>query len=234
MSKSEKPTIIILHGWGACGSRFKEAKNLLENRGYKVFTPDLPGFGPSRPPVNPLTLGDYVEFVKKYISKEKLERAVLVGHSFGGRVACEYAALGPKELEKLILVAPSGIKHPSIKAVVFKSVAKLGKTVFGGNESLRRLLYRVVRERDYYRASPVMRVTMSRVLQSDLRPNLNKINVSTLIVWGEKDTFVPVKDARIMEREIPHSTLKILKNEGHLFPYEKPHKFVKIITDYVT
>lgn len=233
MKPKEVKSIVILHGWGADSGRFTEVRKLLEKQGYKVYTPDLPGFGESQIPAKPLKLSDYVSFLENYISGKKISSFILIGHSFGGRIAIKYASQNPKELHALVLAAASGIKHFSLKAVVFKPIAKVGRFFLGNNEKFRQLFYKVVRENDYYKANAIMRQTMANTLKEDIKPYLPKIKVPTLIIWGKNDKFVPVKDAYTMHKLVSNSKLTVIKNEGHLFPYQKPKEFIEIIKTYV-
>lgn len=233
MFDKENEKIIILHGWGANSNRFTKIKLLLEKQSYKVYTPDLPGFGKSPLPQTPFFMDDYTAFLSKYIKDNNLKSYVLIGHSFGGRVAALFASNNPPGLKKLVLVAPSGIKHFSAKAFLFRPVAKIGSIIFKNNDLFRKILYKIAREKDYLKASPIMKQTMANILAHNLLPYLSKIEVFTLIIWGDKDSFVPVRDAYIFHREIAKSKLELFHNEGHLFPYQKDKKFVDIIVNFL-
>ena len=86
---------------------------------------------------------------------------------------------------------------------------------------------------DYKMASPVMKQTLVKVINEDLKPYLKKIEVETLIIWGRDDKETPIKDALIMNKLIKNSGLVTLENTGH-FPYlENKHTFNIIISNYL-
>lgn len=236
----EKQNIVILHGWGADSTRFSKIKELLEQKGYGVWVPDLPGFGTAPPPPVPWTNDDYADWVKKGISERKWQEYILIGHSFGGRVAIKLAARNPFGLKALILASAAGIKHPRtlIKWLIYYLVetVKLFFSLPGLKswyEYGRWILYRLLGEYDYYKTKGTMRKTMANVIEEDLKSELAKIIVSTLLFWGETDKMVPLEDGKLMAREIPNAKLKVLSDHGHLFLYYKPEEFVEEIVGFI-
>lgn len=230
-----KHPILILHGWGSemSGKRYKKVKSLLEKRGFTVLAPDLPGFGSNTIKKEELFFSDYVAFVKSYIEEQKLKKVILLGHSFGGRIAIAFAALYPQYVVKLILVAASGIPHPlpSLKKKVMYTITKIAKPFFSlpGISIFyiyfRKMVYYSLGEMDYYKAGS-LRKTFTNVYQINVVDYLSKIKMPTLIIWGKEDIFVPVADGILMHGKIQKSKLIIKENEGHRFPYEKPVDFV--------
>ncbi|HSD99023.1 MAG TPA: alpha/beta hydrolase [Patescibacteria group bacterium] len=237
-----KDPVVILHGWGYFNPgqhRFLEVKKLLERKKYIVFTPDLPGFGSNILKKEQLFFEDYVDFVKEFLEKQKLKRVTLIGHSFGGRIAIAFATSHPTYISKLILVAPSGIPHVlSLKKRFVQFLAKQAKHIFILPftqllyKPARKLLYKSIGEMDYYKSGNLTK-TFKNVYAVSILNYLKKITQPTLILWGEKDTFVPVADGVLMHQRIGNSQLVIEKNEGHKFPYENPKLFVKDILSFL-
>lgn len=233
--------IVILHGWGADSTRFNKMKVLLEEQDFCVWIPDLPGFGKEAPPSVSWSLDDYVNWVLEGMKKRDWQECFILGHSFGGRIAIKFAAQQPSELKGLILASAAGIKHQKtpIKWVV-SWLVEVGKWFFSlpGLKVLykfaRWTLYKVMGEYDYYRAQGTMRQTLVNILEEDLRGLLPEINVPVLLLWGETDKLVPLKDAKIMEKEIPNARLKVFKGEGHLFLYVHPKLVVEEIMKFVS
>lgn len=223
------------------GKRYEEVQSLLEKRGFTVLAPDLPGFGSNTLKKEELFFSDYVAFVKSYIEKQKLKKVILLGHSFGGRVAIAFTALYPQYVAKLILVAASGIPHPlpSIKKKVVYALTKIAKPFFSlpgisvFYTNLRKLVYYSLGEMDYYKAG-LLRKTFTNVYQVSIADDLPKIDVPTLIVWGKEDAFVPVADGELMHEKIQKSQLIVKEHEGHRFPYEKPKDFVATLLPFLT
>ncbi|HYK08818.1 MAG TPA: alpha/beta hydrolase [Candidatus Eisenbacteria bacterium] len=235
--------ILILHGWGSQISgekKFHEVKDLLQKKGFTVFTPDLPGFGGNTLKKDTLVFDDYVAFVKMFLQEKKLKKIILVGHSFGGRIAIAFTARYPELVSKLVLVSASGIIHPlSLKKRIIKLAVKKIKVVFRLPflsllyAPIRKLLYRSIGEMDYYKAG-ALRKTFLNVHRTSIIDILEKIPTPTLILWGENDTFTPVNDGRVMHAKIKNSKLLIIPHAGHKFPYEDPERFVKEIIEFIS
>ena len=75
--------------------------------------------------------------------------------------------------------------------------------------------------------------TFKKVIEDDLSSFLNKISIPTFIVWGEKDMLTPIQDAKLINKEIPNSILKIIPNSSHYLHTREPEKLVKAIKDFL-
>ena len=236
-----KKTVLILHGWkiGMTGQRYNEIKTLLEQEGFTVFSPDLPGFGIQELIKNRMTLDDYVSFVKSYLDEKKTGKVILIGHSFGGRIAAKFSYLHPDRIEKLILTGSPLIKKPfSPKQRLANYMAKYGKTamaIFPSSISQipRKILYRAIGENDYYESGN-LRETFKAIIGEDLAPILSSIKIPTLLIWGDNDSFVPVSIGKEIARKIKHAKLVIIPDTGHKLPYEEPMKFVRAIMSFIS
>ena len=234
--------ILILHGWGSTmnGAKYSRIKAILEKKGFVVFTPDLPGFGENSLKKEAFSFNDYISFVKEFVEKNKLKKVILLGHSFGGRIAIAFTAKYPQLVSKLILVSASGIPHKlSTKKSIMKFVVGKTKRLFTlpvihyFYQPLRKALYKSIGEMDYYKARNLAE-TFRNVYQISIVEDLKKITKPTLIVWGENDTFTPLADGLLMHNSIKNSKLIIVKNEGHKLPYENPDAFAKEVLAFIT
>lgn len=201
----------------------------MTKEGVKVSIPHLPGFG-SR--LNrPWDLNDYLSWLKRKIKK----KTILLGHSFGGRIALKFAAEYPTLVEKLILVDAAGVRDkrwPSrLKRAVFKKIACWGKRL--KITGLRRWLYFLAGEKDYYRAQGCLRQTMAKIIEEDLEPLLTKIKVPVLIIWGRKDKVTPLWMAERIRLKVRNSKLKII-NCSHSPHLQAPEKLAKIISQWLS
>src|SRR3989344_6539986 len=226
--------ILILHGWGSYAKRWDNVKELLEVKGYKVFVPDLPGFGQSPIPAKIWNLDNYADWVKDFAEKNNLGRFFLLGHSFGGSIGIKFAVKYPGKLIGLILVSAGRIsKRKSIKNIFFLVMAKIGKLFFR-QRIFKRIIYKLAGSRDYLLArGGVMRETMKKVISEDLKPYLPKINVKTLIIWGDKDEVTPVADAYLIKKEIKNSVLGVIPNVGHRIRLEAPEILVEKVKEFI-
>lgn len=230
--------IVILHGWKKSGQDYHELANLLMTEGYRVFSPDMPGFGKTPLPKKSMFLSDYVAFVKQYLKEKKLQKIIFIGHSFGGRVATKFTVSYPNLVEKLILTGSPLIKRPlSFKKKIISSLSKIGKRILfftpaKNSDSARKIIYQLLGEWDYYKSNELSQ-TFKNIVQEDLSNLLSQIKTPTLIIWGAKDTFVPILDAKEIAQKISGATLVILPSETHKLPYEHPHAFFTKIVKFL-
>lgn len=237
MAKLFNCSIVILHGWGLRGDVYQKLKGLLEKEGFKVFIPDLPGFGTEPLRSKTMTLDDYVDFVDDFLKAKKIVKPVMIGHSFGGRVALKYAFKYPERVNKLVLTGAPVIRSGVFKRKISRIVSIVGGQLFGflpktKTDSLRKLLYSLIGERDYYKAGPLKEV-FKNIINEDLVFYAKNVKVSVLLVWGESDRVVPVSDMKKIVKIIPHATFSVVKDVGHKLPYEKPEEFFKAIRPFL-
>lgn len=220
--------ILILHGWGSYAKRWDNVKELFEIQGYKVFVPDLPGFGENPPPATAWNIDDYVEWVKDFAEKNNLSRFFLSGHSFGGSIAAKYSLRYPENIEKLFLAASAGIRKKNAKRKFLKKISVL----FRSFSLLKGFFYRFLVKSDYQHTSGMMRETYLNVINEDISGLFSQIKVPTVIIWGEKDDITPIENAYFMNKEIKNSKLEILPGIGHRIRKEAPELLVQKIIQY--
>jgi len=238
----EGQSILILHGWGSSSNSWEEVQKILFQNNFQVIIPDLPGFGKSDLPTNPWDVDQYANFVVKFCQQLKINKFNLIGHSFGGRISIKIAVKRPDKIKNLILVDSAGIK-PKLdvkdKLILFSSkiVKSISKIKFLNPfiDKIKRLFYKTAfRKRDYAKLSGVMRKTFIKIIDEDLLPELNKIRVRTLIIWGEEDKSVPIRYAHIFKREILNSELKVIPHIGHSPNLKAPKQLSQLIINFLT
>lgn len=227
--------VVLLHGWGGEANSFKPVFDWL-SRSYQVYALDLPGFGLSEIPSTAWDASDYAQFLSDFFHKLNIDKAHLIGHSYGGRISIVMAAEEPEKVDKLILVDSAGIILPrTVRYYIQVSVAKIGRLMrccgTFGNRLADSIAQRVGSE-DYREAGP-MRATMVKSVNQNLRPLLPKIQASTLLIWGENDTDTPISSGKIMEKEIPDAGLVILKDAGHFSYLDQLPQFCEIVTNFL-
>lgn len=240
MKGNSKPAIIILHGWGLSAARFNPLNTALTKKGYRVFVPDFPGFGKSQMPDRPYMLADYADFLENYIVKHHISQFVLLGHSFGGRVALKYTSTKHNQPAGLILTGTPGYTPvPKKKLAVFIVLAKIGKFVFSIwpltiiRQKIRLWYYYLVGAREFYRAEGVMRDTFKHIVREDLVLAMRSVAAPCLLVWGQDDRITPVWIAKKMQTVVPHSTLVIIPGYDHGVPFKHPDIFVRYISEFL-
>lgn len=216
-------TLVILHGWQSSKEKWVGVTQELKKRGIKVLVPDLPGFKPETKLQRPWTLDDYVFWLENFLREKEIiqkEKFFLLGHSFGGRIAIKYTALHPENIQGLILVASAGIKDKTFKNKFWRSLSKITKRLKFDKlpfwEKIRKFFYYyLLQKRDYFQAAGPLKQTMTFVVDEDLTGFLPKINVPTLVIWGEKDKLTPLQHGRLIAKKIPFARFAVFKGVGH-------------------
>lgn len=228
--------VILMHGWGCNFTTVRSIASILEP-GMHVYNLDLPGHGSSPEPDSVWGVGEYTDMVEDFIDTLHLKDPVLIGHSFGGRIAIMLASRRP--LTKIMLVDAAGIKPKRplkyyIKVYSFKAARKLLPVVMGKKRGEKILdAWRAkAGSADYRQSSPMMRSIMSKAINQDLTPLLHDIKASTLLVWGAKDTATPLRDAKIMEKNIPDAGLVVFKEAGHYSFLDDPMAFRAVTREF--
>lgn len=228
--------LLVLHGWGASIEAVHPIVAGLE-KVATVHALDLPGFGQSELPPRPWGVKEYQAFVVAFMDALGIERATVIAHSNGGRIAIRMAATEPARVERLVLVDSAGIRPKrTLRWYRRVALAKIGKHAarfFGRpGERLREALVGRAGSTDYLAAGE-MRPTLVRLVNSDLREHLSNIKVPTLLIWGSNDTDTPLSAAREMERLIPDAGLVVLEGAGHFSYLDQPARFARIVSHFV-
>lgn len=231
--------VVLMHGWG-CTLDTVRSIAATASKTHRVLNLDMPGFGHSAEPTEVWTVDDYTALVVRFIELLELERPILIGHSFGGRVAIQLAARRPDMVDSLVLVDAAGVKPKRplsyyIKVYRFKTLKALANAVLGKKRAAK--VIERMRGRsgsaDYASASPRMRAIMSRVVNLDLTPCMPLIKAPTLLVWGENDTATPISDARTMERLISGAALVSFPGCGHYSFLDNPVQFAAVLASFL-
>lgn len=225
--KGEGKPLVFLHGWGQSSETFSKIISIFEDN-FLILGIDLPGFGKSDEPKYPLTLEDYVQAVCQIIGKAKITDPVIIGHSFGGRIAIRLANKMP--LAALILVSSAGIRKFDIKRLFKIYAYKIKKNFYRifDDEKYQQLI-KTSGSRDYRNASPVMKRTLSKIISQDLRKDLKKITARTYLLWGIHDQETPFQDAILMETLLQDAVLIPFYESGHFCYLDEERKFIKTI-----
>lgn len=218
----EGQPIVLLHGWGANVALVWPLAEALIRRGYRCYALDLPGFGDSDEPPQPWSVFDYANFVIQYLDYHKPDQIYLFGHSFGGRLGLILGAEYASRIKKMVLSDAAGIRArsplwPTIRLNTYKAIRTTLNTIGLKSlaENLRQRYNRRYGSSDFQAASGIMRETLIKVLNQDLLDYVARVQVSTLLFWGENDTDTPLWMGKKLEQTIPDAGLVILKSAGH-------------------
>lgn len=222
------PRVLALHGWGRHGADFKNSL-----MGISAFAPDLPGFGASPPPADVIGAEGYADILSEMLP-EFDRPPVLIGHSFGGRIAVCLAARYPDEIGPVILtgapIVRSGVgRRPRISYKIVRSLNRIGIISDRRMESLRRQSG----SDDYRSATGVMRDILVKVVNESYEPQLRDMQSPVVLLWGELDDEVPVSVAEMAAGVIDQADgdvdLRVIEGVGHHVPIEAPKELRKAI-----
>lgn len=217
--------IVFLHGWQQDKTSLAPLVPFLYKTN-KLFLLDLPGFGKSGFPNSVFSSWDYAQEIINWLKEQKINKPILVGHSFGGKVAAIIAAEKPDEVSKLILIGTAGIpgikRWSSFKKILPGFIKKL----------LSPLLIPLLASEDYKNAGKLLPI-FKTVAQEDLREVFEKITLMTLIIWGKDDKELPMEQADMIHKLIKNSRLEYV--EGDHFPFQKnPEGVANLIHTFVS
>ena len=215
---SDEPKICFLHGWGRSSNDFSKISNKFES-----IAIDLPGFGISEEPQNSMNPKEYAEHLINLIPDTV---QVLVGHSFGGKIAVHMSFI--REYKKLVLIGTPLIrKNPqrnlSFRLNLYKFLNSLN---LFSDKSVEKYKNKHGSE-DYKNAEGVMRDTLVKTVNDDLSQLLPKINTKVNLIWGENDTVIPLSIGEEANTKIKESKLTIIKNEGHNMLKSNPDEIIR-------
>lgn len=233
------PAIVFLHGFGASLHTWEPwAQALSQN--FRVIRYDAPGSGLSAPdPTGDYTDARSLQLLGDLMTTLGVERATLVVNSMGGRIAWSFAAAQPQRVNKLVLISPDGFaspgfeygKAPEVPAVLQMMRVVLPRAVLRMNlqpayadpKTLTGPL--LDRYHDLLRAPGAREAMLQRMRQmvlTDPVPRLKTIQAPTLLLWGEQDAMIPLRNAQDYLQAVPGSRLVSLAGVGHLPQEESP------------
>jgi len=217
---SSPAQVLALPGWMRQRSDFR-----LVLDGFDAIALDLPGFGGASPePALASGAAGYADLVEPALAA-CAERFVLVGHSFGGRVAVHLACRHPDRVAAVVLsgaprlVRPDQQPSPSARFRAARWLHRRGLVSDARMEARRR----ATGSDDYRNASGVMRDVLVTVVNEDYEEQLDQLVMPVELVWGDDDTAAPIAGAeRAHARLGERSTLTIVPGAGHLTPLSAP------------
>lgn len=226
---SGPPRVLALHGWGRRGNDFSKS---LE--GLSGIAPDLPGFGASPPPEEVIGADAYADIVAEIL--DSFDRPpVLVGHSFGGRVAVCLAAKQPTRVGDLVLTGVPLIRLETGKRppAIYRFVRRLNSMGIVSDERMEREKKRRG-SADYRAADGVMRDILVKVVNESYEGQLARIDKRVHLLWGADDAEVPVSVAEAASALLADSKLEILPGVGHFVPVQAPDDLRRAIVEAST
>jgi len=234
--EGQGPVILMLHGWWRSLSDFDQVTESLKSK-FRIIRLDLPGFSGTEMPDQVWNVADYVEFVRSFLEKIEVRPAILLGHSFGGRIIIRGIGGNKLNADKLVLISAAGVKTDGWRNKIFMVLAKIADVVtllpplLFARGKLKHKFYKMIGS-DYLESGK-MKEIFKAVVAEDLLPFARNIQSPTLLLWGESDFVTPLDQANLLHKSIKNSSLKIIRGAGHFSHTEKPNKIVEFIEEFV-
>ena len=226
-------SVLLMHGWG----QNKEMMDFIAEHlsaHFTVYNFDLPGFGESDEPNDAWGSFEYAEFIHKFCEKKKIEDPIIIAHSFGCRIALQYAYR--YKVHKMCLTGAAGVRDSRGINYYFKVYSyKAGKKIMSLKplEKYKEKFMKNAGSDDYRNTSGVMRSTFVKIVNEDLKPLLNEIDTETLLVFGENDEATPVAKGKLMEKLMPNAALVVFENDDHFAYFHQAQRFNMVLDAFL-
>jgi pimeloyl-ACP methyl ester carboxylesterase len=254
------PVLLLLHGLGCDHTTWSPVIDTLARR-YTVIAPDLLGHGRSDKPRADYSVGGYANGMRDLLTVLGIDKVTVVGHSFGGGVAMQFAYQFPERTERMVLVASGGLGpqvspliravstpgfHPAMGLLTLPGVRHAGRT---GLRALSRLpspwtrdLDEVAEIYDSFR-DPAARHAIRHVVKAvvDWRGQIVSMadrayltqEMPMAVIWGDDDRVIPLSHAESAAELAPGAQVRVIPNAGHFPHKDHPQRFARIVHDFV-
>jgi pimeloyl-ACP methyl ester carboxylesterase len=242
--------VVFIHGIGASLYSWRHQLPPVLSAGYRVIAFDNRGFGFSEQPAHGYHNADYVRLVLALLDSLGIASAVLVGHSMGGEIAAEVALTHPDRVRGLVLLdaAGYGVRWPGVLKMARWPFIGAVVTTFRGRWFTKRILQSTFADPDnvtegdvdqYY--APVPQRGFGRALRGVLREfrfdslggQLGRVQTPTLILWGDADRWIPLRDGAQFARELPRSEFVVIERSGHNVAEESPDRVNRLLLEFL-
>jgi pimeloyl-ACP methyl ester carboxylesterase len=251
--------LVFVHGLSGCWANWLEQLPALAAE-HRVIALDLPGFGHSPMPSREISISGYARLLDRLLGQLGIDAAAVVGNSMGGFIAAELAIAFPQRVERLVLVSAAGISttgHPgttralgslrrleTVLAATAGWVASKSDTVARRSRLREALMALVVAHPGRLPAAlaaeqlrgagkPGFFQALESILDYDIRERLPEIACPTLVVWGDRDRLVPLRDADVFVELIPDARKLVFRDTGHMSMLERPAAFNELLEEFL-
>lgn len=248
IDEGQGPLLVMLHGWGSNIDLFAGVIAFAKSK-YHVVAMDMPGFGKSDEPAEPMNVDAFVDFVLAFIKKlyPEEKEVIFLGHSMGGRIIIKLASgihdgriKADFSIPKVILTDSAGIipekteaqKKRTKRYHFYKNLIEKSGFLKIDPDALNKL-QKKFGSADYAAASPVMRKSLVMAVNEDLVPYMSSVTQPALLIWGDKDTATPLSDGQRMEKLMPEAGLAVINGAGHYSFLDNPYLYNRILGSFL-
>ncbi|MFC7496024.1 MULTISPECIES: alpha/beta fold hydrolase [unclassified Nocardioides] len=254
------PVVLLLHGLACDHTTWDDVIGRLSRR-HTVIAPDLLGHGQSDKPRADYSVGGYANGMRDLLTVLGIDKATVVGHSFGGGVAMQFAYQFPERTERLVIVASGGLGpevHPGIRAITTPGFHEaMGVLTLPGLRHLGIAGMRTLaaiglkQTRDFGEAArifdsfkdPATRHATRHVVRAvvDWRGQIVTMAdraylseaMPMCVVWGRDDRVIPVRHANTAAELAPNARVEVIPGAGHFPHHDDPERFCQVLEEFV-
>ena len=218
-------TIVLVHGLSvSSGYMVPTAKQLAPS--YRVYAPDLPGYGKSSKPKHILSVPELADALASWMRAMELPRATLLGNSLGCQILVDFALRYPELMQRAILVGPT--MDPRARTI-HQEAFRLFLDMLHEPPSFYPILVG-----EYIQAGLRRTIrTLRAAFQDRMEQHLPRVQVPTLVTRGEHDPIVPQRWVEEIHRLLPHSTLVVIPGAGHAVNFNSPEKLAGVVREFM-
>ncbi|MCW2765870.1 MAG: alpha/beta hydrolase fold protein [Nocardioides sp.] len=254
------PAVLLLHGLGCDHTTWEPIIDTLARR-YTVIAPDLLGHGRSSKPRADYSVGGYANGMRDLLTVLGIDKVTVIGHSFGGGVAMQFAYQFPERTERMMLVSSGGLGpevNPAIRAVTTPgfhqvmgvlTLPVVRHAAMAGMRALSRTPWKATRDLDEVAEiydsfkDPYARAAIRHVVRAvvDWRGQIVTMadraylteEMPMAVVWGRDDVVLPVRHANNAAAMAPKARVEVIPNAGHFPHKDHPQRFAKIVHEFI-
>jgi pimeloyl-ACP methyl ester carboxylesterase len=256
------PALLLIHGVGANSTTWEPVHAKLAQR-FTVIAPDLLGHGESDKPRADYSLAAFANGMRDLLAALDIDRVTVVGHSFGGGVAMQFAYQYPQLVERIVLVSSGGVGKdvslalrlaalpmgsdalamlrvpgalPAVRLFGRAVGTVLGSTKFGRDVAdIGDLLGNLLEPGALSAFARTLRsvVDGSGQFVTMLDRSYLMQSMPVQLIWGEEDLVIPVEHARMAHEAMPDSRLEIFEKSGHMPFRDHPDRFVEVVERFL-
>jgi pimeloyl-ACP methyl ester carboxylesterase len=213
-------------------------------RSFRVIAPDHPGFGRSEGLEHLDDVVDLALYYTEFIEAMGLEQPYLVGHSLGGMIAAEVAAIAPDVASKLVLIAPVGLwldDHPVMDFFAATSEELALAMFHAPGSAIAKDLMTMPSDPEAHLEAVLERTNnlsaagkfLWPIPDKGLKKRIHRITAPTLLLWGASDRLVPPIYGEAFLKRMRRARLTLFTEASHMLPFEKADEFAEVVTDFL-
>jgi pimeloyl-ACP methyl ester carboxylesterase len=251
------PVLLLLHGIANSGETWESVARPL-SRHFTLIAPDLLGHGESATPRGDYSLGAHASGVRDILTTLGRDRVTVVGHSLGGGIAMQFAYQFPERCERMVLVSSGGLGrevHLLLRAaalpgadwvlplITSPELLGVGRLVGGLLDRVRLAPsgdVKVLAEGFASLDNAGSRRAFLHTVRAVIEPSGQRVSahdrlalaalLPTLVVWGERDSIIPLNHGVAAHEAMPGSRLEVFEDAGHMPHADDPRRFARVVT----